>query len=254
MTTTETPHLALHAALFVGALHPWDRELRLIEVVRAQRDEPVGLNALAATEHLLDRAREIVIAHQAEHPAEPVKRLHVGLQERLLGAVRESHRERCARVAGTHVEQVDLPRARGHPDLRLAPVDLALHARLMDLRHERLHALPAFPAPPMNVFTDRALGDISRVLITQPFPDPLRGMALLTRRIPVALKPGVDQLLVATQLRRRPADRRPLDGRHRRGQRLTHRTAMNTVTLRQRPDRQTVPIPVPSDLLERLHS
>jgi hypothetical protein len=29
---------------------------------------------------------------------------------------------------------------------------------------------------------------------------------------------------------------------------------MNTVALRQRPDRQALPIPVPPDLLEHLHS
>ncbi len=197
---------------------------------------------------------EIVVAHQAEHPAEPVKRLHVSLQERLLRAVRERHRERRTRVASTHVEQVDLRRGRGHPDLRLTPVDLALHTCLMNLRHERLHALPALPPSPMNVFTYRALGDISRVLITQAFPNPPGGMTLLTRRVPVARKPGVDQLLVAPQLRRRPTDRRPLDGRQRRGQRLTHRAAMNTMALRQRPDRQALPISVPPDLLERLHT
>jgi hypothetical protein len=32
---------------------------------------------------------------------------------------------------------------------------------------------------------DRALSDIGRVLITQPLPDPLRGMTLLARRVPI---------------------------------------------------------------------
>jgi hypothetical protein len=254
MTAAETPHLALHATLFVCPLDPRDRELRLIEIVRTQRDKTIGLHTLTAAQHLLDSAREIVVAHQTEHPAEPVKRLHVSLQERLLGAVRERHRERRTGMAGTHVEQVDPRRGSSHPDLRLTPVDLALHARLMGLRHERLHALAALPASTMHVFPDSAFSDISRVLIAQAFPDPLRGVALLARRVAVTLKPGIDQLPICPQLRRRPADRRPLDGRQRRGQRLTHRTAMNTVALRQRPDRQILPISVPPDLLERLHS
>jgi hypothetical protein len=58
----------------------------------------------------------------------------------------------------------------------------------MDLRHERLHTLAALPPSPMHVFPDRAFSDISRVLITQAFPDPLRGMTLLTRRIAVRLQ------------------------------------------------------------------
>jgi len=41
MTATKTPDLSLNAALFVGALDTRSRELRLIEIVRAQRDEPV---------------------------------------------------------------------------------------------------------------------------------------------------------------------------------------------------------------------
>ena len=37
MTAAETPDLALNTALFVGALDPGDRELRLVEIVGAQR-------------------------------------------------------------------------------------------------------------------------------------------------------------------------------------------------------------------------
>jgi hypothetical protein len=142
MTAAEAPHLTLDAALFVCPLDTRDRELRLIHIVRAQRDKPVSLHTLTAAQHLLDRAREIVIAHQAEYPAKPVKRVDMSLQERLLGAVRERHRERRTRVTRTHVKQVNLRRASGHPDLRLTPVHLALHARLTDLRHERLSLDP----------------------------------------------------------------------------------------------------------------
>jgi hypothetical protein len=120
-------------------------------------------------------------------------------------------------MARTHVEQEDPRRDTRHRDLRLTPIDLALHARLMGLRHERLNTLPALPATTMHVLPDRALSDISRVLIAQALPDPPSGVTLFTRRVAVGLKPGVDQLPICPQLWRRPADRRPLDGRHRRG-------------------------------------
>jgi len=58
------------------------------------------------------------------------------------------------------------------------------------LRHERLDAFATLPPATMNVFPDRALSHISRVLITQPLPDPLRGMALLARRATIRVKPG----------------------------------------------------------------
>ncbi len=107
MTTAETPDLSLDAALFMGALDPRSRELRLIEIVRAQRDKAIRLDPAPATQNLLHSARQVVIAKQAEHPAEPVERLDMRLQKRLLGAVRERHRERRPRMTRTHMKQVD---------------------------------------------------------------------------------------------------------------------------------------------------
>ena len=254
MTTAETPDLALDSALFMRALNPGDRELRLIKIVRAQRDEPVGLHALATAQHLLDRTGQVVIAQQTEYPTEPVERLNVRLQERLLGAVRERHRKRRTRMTRAHMEQVDLARDTSHRDLCLTPIDLGLHARLTHLRHERLNTLAPLPSTTVNIFPDRSFSDISSVLITQALPDPLRGMTLLARRITIPIKPTIDQLSIRTQLRCRATSRLALDRRQRRDQRLAHRPAMNAISLGQRPDRQALPIPVPPDLLERLHS
>ena len=108
VTAAETPDLSLDPTLFVGALDPGGRELRLIKIVRAQRDKPVRLDTPAVAQHLLDHTREIVITQQAKHATKPVKRVHVSLEERLLGAVREHHRERRTRMTRTHVKQVDL--------------------------------------------------------------------------------------------------------------------------------------------------
>jgi hypothetical protein len=53
-------NLALDTTLLMSSLDPRRRELRLEEVVRAQRDEPVALDAPAALEDLLDRRRQVV--------------------------------------------------------------------------------------------------------------------------------------------------------------------------------------------------
>ncbi len=180
--------------------------------------------------------------------------MHVSLQERLLGAVRERHRERRTRMTRTHVKQVDLRRRPSHRDLRLTPVDLRLHTRTVDLRHERLDSFATLGSAIVNVFPDRALSDIGRVLLAQPLPDPLRGMALLARRIPVPVKPAVDQLPIRAKLRRWPTHRLALDGRQRRRERLTHRPPVHPIPRRQRPRRGAFPIPISPDLLERLHS
>ena len=124
----------------------------------------------------------------------------------------------------------------------------------MHLCHERLDTFTALGPAIVNVLPDRALSDISRMLLAQPLPDPLRGMTLLARRVPVRVKPGVDQLPIRPQLRCGATGRPSLRWRHRHDQRLTHRPPVNTMTLRQRPDRQALSVPVPSDLLERLHS
>ena len=123
----------------------------------------------------------------------------------------------------------------------------------MGLRHERLTDLPQRAAPLAHVATDLPLGDLRAMLSDQPLPHPPRRVPLLARHLQVALKPGVNQRPIRTKLRRRPAHRRPLRRRHRRRQRLPHRTAMHPMTRRQRPDRQPLTIPVPPDLLERLH-
>ena len=69
----------------------------------------------------------------------------------------------------------------------------------------------------------------------------------------MAFKPPVDQRPICTQLRRWPTHRRAPRRRHRTRQRLAHRATVNTMTLRERADRQALPIAVPPDLLEQLH-
>ena len=95
------------------------------------------------------------------------------------------------------------------------------------LRHERLTDIAQLAPTRTHIPADLTLRHHRAVLLDQPLPDPPRGMALLARRLPIALKPRVDQRVIRTQLRRRPRHRRALHRRHRRRERLPHRPPMN---------------------------
>lgn len=253
MTATETADFALDAALLMRALKADQGELRLEHEVRPQGDEAVGLDAPAALEDLLDRRSEVVVAHQRRDAAEELERLGVAFEERLLGLVEERGRERRARVTQAQMEEMNLraPPAEQHP--RLAPVDLALDPRRVQLRHERLADLAERYATLAHVAADLPLGDLRAVLGDQALPDAPRRVALLARRIAIGQQPRVDHTAIRAKLRRRPLHRRALDERHRRHERLPHRAAMHPVALGQRPDRQPLAIAIAPDLLERLH-
>ena len=177
------------------------------------------------------------------------------LQERLLGLARERLHEATAREARAHQEQVHLAAHAGEHHLGLAPVDLRLRRRLVAERHERLVDELAQLAPALaHVAAHLALGRLDAVLVTQPLPHPPRGVALLARRLAIARKPVVDQRPVGPQLRRRAVFRALARRRQRRLERLAHRPPVHTVAARQLVDRDALPITVPADLLEQLHS
>src|ERR1035437_45957 len=97
MRTPKSANLPFHATLLVGPFQPRGRELRREQIMRAQRDEPVRLDPPAALEHLLPRRLQIVKPAAREDPAEPLERLRVQLQERLLGLDQRRLAERHAR-------------------------------------------------------------------------------------------------------------------------------------------------------------
>jgi hypothetical protein len=45
--------------------------------------------------------------------------------------------------------------------------------------------MPELAPTPPDVIADRRLGHLRAVLVDQPLPDPLRGMTLLPRRLPI---------------------------------------------------------------------
>ena len=220
----------------------------------AQADEPVLLEPPAPAQHLGHRRAQVVVADEREDAAEEAEGLHVRLEEGLLRLPLEGHDEGGARVAGAHQEEVDPGPLTGEFDLCLAPVDLRFHARVVHLRHEDLVDRIAQLAPPAtHVLAHRRLGDAGAVLVAEALPDPFRGVPLLARRLPVREQPLLDQRPVRPQLRRPPPLGAPARRRPGRGKRLTHGPAMDAVAARQLPDRQPLPLAVPTDPLEQLH-
>jgi len=122
------------------------------------------------------------------------------------------------------------------------------------LRHERLADITKFPPTVAHIPADLTLGNDRPMLLNEALPDTTSGVTLLARRIPIRHEPRVDQRAIHPELRRRPRHRPPLDRRHRRRERLTDSPPVNTMTRRQRVDREALPIPIPPDLLEQLHA
>src|SRR3954466_13552125 len=72
------------------------------------------------------------------------------------------------------VEQLHRDRPPGEHHLRLAPVDLGLLARLVDLGHEHVARLTQLAPTRGDVLAHRALSDLRAVFVDQPPPDPPR--------------------------------------------------------------------------------
>jgi len=127
--------------------------------MRPQRDEPVGFHAPAALEDLLDRGLQVVKADLREHAAKPLERLHMQLQERLLGLDQRRLAERRPRKRRAHHEQMHLHLAIRELDERFALVDLRLDPGRVDPRHEHIPDRPAQLAlARSHVLANRALG------------------------------------------------------------------------------------------------
>lgn len=254
MVAAEAPHLALHAALLVGALLAGLAEEGLVEVVGAQRHEAVGFDPPAAAQDLDHGGLEVVVADLAGDAAEELEGVGVALEKGLLGLVREGLHVGGAGVGEPHQEELGLDQLPSHPDLRLAPVDLGLGAGVVGLGDVALDPQAELAAAPGDVLADGALGDLGALLGDQSLPDALGGVALLGRRFPVAFEPLVDQVVVGAEDRGLAALGLLARWRQRRVQRLAHRPAVDPVPSCQLPDREPLPVVVTANLLEQLHS
>ena len=130
--------------------------------MRAQRDEPVGLNPPAALQHLRDRGLQVVVAHQARNPVEELERGDVPLQERLLGLARVRRTkhapEKHARIRNRYTSSAT-PAITTSPRPSRPPPPRPARAQ----RHEHLVDRLAQRAPPLaDIPADLPLGHLAR--------------------------------------------------------------------------------------------
>ena len=92
------------------------------------------------------------------------------------------------RVRQAHHEQRDLPSFAAHTHLGEAEIDLRFPRRM---RQRQEHFLTADLQLPHRILHDGVTAR-EAVLVTQPLPDPLGRMSLLTRRRPVGVQHGSD--------------------------------------------------------------
>ena len=164
---------------------------------------------------------------------------------------------RLARVRQPEGEQETLRPHTGQIDPHVPEIDLRLRAWKMVLQHEgRLGSPPGLGdnlrASAGDVVPHRRVRGLAAVFVDQPCPDPFGRVFLLPRRGQVRDQHVIDQRLEPFELRRDP--HRPLAGRrNRRLQGRAHRSAMHTVAVRQRADRQALTPRIAADVLEQLH-
>ena len=108
VAAAEPADLAFDPALLVRAFLARRAEERVVPVMGAQRDEPLGLGPVPAAQHPHHGGLEVVIADPAGHRAEVLKGQHVAFQERFLRLGGERDVERPARARQPHHEHPQL--------------------------------------------------------------------------------------------------------------------------------------------------
>ena len=143
-----------------------------------------------------------------------------------------------------------------HP--QVGEVDLGLTAGLVGLRHETLLHAPAglggdLGSPPGQIVPHRGIRNTHRcLLIDQPGQHPAGGMPLFAGCVQIVFEPAVDDRFVFLQPAGHPHRGFPRR-RQRRRQRLPHRPAVHTMSIRQLPDRQLLHPRITADRSEQLH-
>ena len=217
----EPAALTLHAALLMRPLDTGMAVKRLEAMMGTKRHPTPRLGAVAAEQHPRHRSYEVVVT-DVEHrrPAEHLESSLVAFQERLLPLGCVGPMDSLAGERQPHGEQENLGADPRQVDPQIREVDLALGARLMGLRDERVLRPLAGRRPDLrpafrDVVPHRRIGQIGQLmLIHEPRQDPAGGVTLLARRGQILSQHRVDQNLRRIQLRSRPHRRLPLR-RHR---------------------------------------
>ena len=228
--------LSFHATLFIAAGRV--AILALISPVRAERDDPIGLDTLPSPQDLLYQRGHVVVAQGAKHAPKIVEGVFVRFEQCLLCGIGVRSMERVARPHAAHREDLQFARFAAQLGKCLEPIDLSFLAPVVALRHEHFPATESqllFTQPhvsPHSGLTDRVLA----MLLAQPCPDPMCRVPLLARRLPVGLQHPVDVIFHRTQFGR-VTYRFPLLWRNRAGNRLAHHSPVHSILFRQSQDR-----------------
>ena len=195
MIAPEVAALVLHPALLVAARRV--AELALETPMRPERKEALRLFPLVATQDLLHRATQVVVAKALENAAKISERQLMRFQERLLTGVRIGAMKRSAARHAPQTEDVDFLLFPVQLGPRLVPVHLAFLRPRVTLRDEDLlaaFALRGLPRP--DVLPHRGLcHGMLGLLFPQPVEDPPRRMPLLPVRLLVGRQNRVDEVL-----------------------------------------------------------
>jgi hypothetical protein len=222
--------------------------------MRAERHEPHRLLSPVPAQDLAHRARQVVVAQQAEHPAEIAEGFLMRLQEGLLRRVQVGPVERRATRHRAHCEYLHPGPLAAEVSPGLVPVHLRLLAQAVALRYEGLaqHQAHRALALPHVVAHRRLSHRGTRELLQQPPMQAPRRMPLLARRTPILLQHSIDERRDRVQFWLGPLRVVPRRWQGT-GQRLPHQSTVHPELGRHACHRPDPELMLPAKLLEQIH-
>ena len=229
---------------------------RLEQVVRAQRDEPVALHPPAAPQHLLDRRAQVVVADQRETCRRRTRTPRTCASRNACWVSRSN--------AITNAAPEKQARIRNRYDLRRCPA-ITTSASPQSTSASTpgsctcgTNTSPTSPSSRRRRRTYRApplATPRTPCSSTSRSPDPLRRVPLLARRLPIRDQPRVDQL-ADTGPASAPAGPPAACAAAAAPTQAPAAPSRRCTPCRRANSRidKPLPLPIPPDLLEQLHS
>ena len=201
MVPAKVTAFSFHTSLLVALCRC--TELRLEPPVRSEGDESRGLLSLVSSQNLFHRTLEVVVTKSFENSRKISERPFVRFQKRLLAGVREGAMESSSAGHAAHAKYVGQLSLSADIRVSFIPVHLRLSTPSIGLRNERLLADQSqlnLPLP--NVSTNRGLSSVDFWhLRSDPAPDPVRGVPLLSWRCSVSFQNRLDESHCCFQFR-----------------------------------------------------
>src|ERR1039458_5518841 len=248
VVAAKVAHFAFHATLLMALTG--SAKAGLVLPVRAKGDETGRQFPLLATQDLLHRARQVIVAEPPEYSPKIMKRQLMGFQKRLLRG--SQIRPMIGRAAGhrTHRKHLQLDPLAIQIGIRFVPIHLGLDAPLIALRNEGLAAPEAqLLLTQLHVVAHRALGGrASRHLAANALPDALGCMALLARSLAIGFQNRVDKRCSRFDLHMRPLGLLP-PRRDSTAHRISNRPTMHPQLPRNTDNRTRPKLILPANLL-----